>query len=125
MNPGLFEIPSCPTHEKRFVQLRSRFGPFWACPERGCDWRVGAHKDNGRPLGTAADQATRQARIAAHAVFDPLWTKYRTGKIRHRFKAYAWLARQLGIPVSECHIARFDRGTCERVVQVCQQRVMQ
>jgi sigma54-dependent transcription regulator len=36
-----------------------------------------------------------------------------------RPRAYAWLAHQLGLGPGECHIALFDRATCERVVEVC------
>lgn len=123
VNPAaVLGIPECPQHGHRFEQRRSVYGIFWRCPEFPCDWRVGAHQDTGRPLGTPADSVIREARKAAHQAFDPLWTHHKRGKVRHRLRAYAWLARQLEMPVEECHIARFDRETCERVVRVCAQR---
>lgn len=86
------------------------FGPVWAC--RSCDARVGVHPGTTRALGTLANQATRRARNAAHAVFDPLW---KSGQIKRR-AAYAKLASLLGLPVEETHISFFGPEQCERVV---------
>lgn len=71
-----------------------------------------------------ANKATRAARTAAHAAFDPLW-RYklqcnpRMRRNRARSAAYAWLARELGIPVERCHISLFGVPQCMRVVEVC------
>jgi hypothetical protein len=36
-----------------------------------------------------------------------------------RGQAYGWLAEQLGIDKSDCHIGMFDVKTCERVKFIC------
>lgn len=92
---------------------------FWQC--RPCDAYVGCHKagngygDGSRPLGRLANAELRAAKSRAHAAFDPMW---KDGGMP-RGKAYAWLARQLGIPKEQCHIGEFDVDTCRRVVELC------
>lgn len=56
-----------------------------------------------------------QARIAAHGSFDQLWE----GGHMSRGAAYQWLADQLGIAKSECHMVYFDADTCNRVRSIC------
>lgn len=56
-----------------------------------------------------------RARIAAHAAFDPLW---QSGKFT-RGVAYEWLASELGIPVTACHMVLMDVAMCQRVVAIC------
>lgn len=86
----------------------------WAYLCRGCRAYVGMHPFTDIPLGTLADEATREARKRAKAAFNPLW---QDGGMK-RTEAYAWLAGQLGIPVGETHIGWFDVATCERVVEI-------
>ncbi|VWD55868.1 zinc-finger-containing protein [Burkholderia contaminans] len=70
------------------------------------------------PLGTLADEPTRDARKRAKAAFNPIW---QSGAMT-RTDAYIWLARQLGIENhEECHIGWFDVATCDRVVAVTHQ----
>lgn len=59
--------------------------------------------------------ALAQARVQAHAAFDPKW---QSGKMT-RSEAYAWLANKLNIPKEDCHMINFDFATCERVVALC------
>lgn len=93
---------------------------FYLC--KPCDAWVGCHPpasaegggqgDGTVPLGRLANAELRAAKQAAHAAFDPLW---KSGLMRRR-KAYGWLAKQLDIPVQECHIGMFDVPQCNRVV---------
>lgn len=94
------------------------FGPVWVCSRYpACDAYVGCHKDGDgkRPLGRLADKSLRQAKMRAHAAFDPLWKELGM----QRRMAYAKLADALGTPVEDCHIGMFDEATCVRVVAVC------
>lgn len=95
----------------------------YACDDvRGCNSYVGLHTGTDIPLGTLANTETRAARIRAKAAFNPLWEPldgFRSDKHK-RTAAYAWLAMQLGIPASACHIAWFDKATCDRVVAICE-----
>ena len=96
------------------------YGMIYLC--RSCRAWVGVHKGTDRPLGRLADAELRDAKKAAHAAFDPLWKrKMRTGvaKNKARGAGYRWLAEQLDIPYSQCHIGMFDANTCRRVVDIC------
>lgn len=86
---------------------------FWQCAP--CDAYVGCHKGTTKPLGRLANAELRQAKMAAHAAFDPLW-KFTT---LTRNAAYQWLANQLGIPRADCHIGMFDVDQCRLVVALC------
>lgn len=89
------------------------FGPIYLC--RPCNAWVGVHRGTPVPLGRLADAELRKWKVRAHAAFDPTWR----GKNRSRSKAYAWLANQLQIPASKCHIGMFDIETCKRVISIC------
>ena len=92
-----------------------------------CSAYVGCHKagawtydttgrkvvsDGTLPLGRLANAELRKAKQQAHAAFDPLW---QSGRYNRRV-AYAWLAKELGIRVDQCHIAEFDVRQCRAVV---------
>ena len=90
---------------------------FWRCEP--CDAYVGCHKkqgDGSQPLGRLANAELRKAKNKAHAAFDPHWQ----GKKQSRSDAYAWLAKQLGMPVERTHIGEFDVDDCMRVVTACE-----
>lgn len=54
-----------------------------------------------------------QARIKAHAKFDPLW---RSG-VMTRDEAYAWLSVELQIEPIRCHMKYMDVRDCNRVMR--------
>ena len=107
---------------RRTEKYRWRSGKgrlFYSC-SRWPDCRAthGAHPD-GSPLGVPANGETKAARVQAHQALDAMIEARGWG----RSGAYVWLGRRLGIPEhrikDECHIARFDRETCARVVEIC------
>ena len=85
---------------------------FYCCKD--CDAYVGTHKRSSIPLGTLANEELRKMRGKAHCCFDPLWKECHM----LRYEAYAWLAEELGIRSTECHIALFDEEMCERAIKV-------
>jgi hypothetical protein len=93
---------------------------FWKCV---CGAYVGCHDGTFNPKGSPSGHETRQARIAAHAAFDPLWRRKAEqagiAKGHARAKAYRWLSERLGIDAKETHIGMFDAATARRVVEVC------
>jgi hypothetical protein len=97
-------------------------GPVWECPGT-CGAYVGCHPDTTDPLGSLADYRLRQARMKAHALFDPMWeakmARDGCSKTVARRAGYAWLAEQLGIPKEDCHISWMDVAMCEKVQVVC------
>lgn len=120
---------TCPYCRKRAVLRDSSVvygrshGPIWIC--FSCDAYVGVHKGskNYSPLGTLADTETRKEREKAHRNFDPLWKRKMEqegiSKTQARKRGYAWLAKQLGISRSACHIAEFDADRCREAVRIC------
>jgi hypothetical protein len=103
-----------------FYQGRD-FGPVWAC--RPCGAWVGCHPGTGSPLGRLAKKDLRDAKILAHAAFDPLWkAAQRRDGIKlslARTRGYRWLAEQLGIDKRLCHIGNLSLEGCRRVVEIC------
>lgn len=86
---------------------------FYHCAP--CGAYVGCHPGTEKPLGRLANAELRQAKQAAHREFDPMWI----GGNLKRSQAYGWLAEQLGIKKTSCHIGEFDVAMCARVVEVC------
>lgn len=110
--------PECFTRHQGILVLRwsDRYGkPFYGCSRwriSGCTGSIGAHPD-GRPLGTPADAATKEARIRAHQVFDA-WYQ---GMGMKRGDAYRVMAKMLGLAPEDAHIGSFDLETCEQLVR--------
>lgn len=93
------------------VLRNSRFGKFYGCSAYPkCKGTHGAHPD-GKPLGTPANAATKQARMKAHAAFDRLWK----GGGRTRGQAYGWLKAQASIPD---HISEMDAKQCAVLIEL-------
>jgi len=91
---------------------------IYLCTNSECGASVGVHAGTEHPLGTLADQTTKNARKAAHAAFDPIW---KSGQMK-RSEAYKWLADHLDIERWRCHISWFDTEVCNKVVKICMSR---
>lgn len=106
---GLFTGKDVYPHREDLHQRK-----FWVCWP--CDAWVGCRPqgDGSEPLGMLADETLRNARIAAHEAFDPLWKE----GAMSREEAYAWLAGAMGLSELKCYIGRMDAGECRRVVDV-------
>lgn len=104
------DCPECGA-PMQIVKLYDR-RPFYSCIEwPDCDGAHGAHP-NGDPLGIPAKRAVKDARIAAHDLFDQIWMT----KIMTRARAYAWMRKALGLSKEEAHISRFMEDECARLV---------
>jgi ssDNA-binding Zn-finger/Zn-ribbon topoisomerase 1 len=111
--------PICPEHDVPMQIKRSRFGPFWSCPEwPECEFLVGCHPD-GRPLGIPADRKGRQWRTRAHTAFDRLWKSTRqSGEgLMARPSAYIWMRKELNLTTDEAHIAEFGVEQCKQLIE--------
>jgi ssDNA-binding Zn-finger/Zn-ribbon topoisomerase 1 len=110
----------CPECGARMRLRSSRFGPFYSCekfPE--CKGSHGAHPD-GTPLGTPANKETKEWRMKAHDAFDSIW---KTAGVKNaRKKAYAFLAEQMDMLISDCHIGSFTQDECRTVIELCQDK---
>ncbi len=92
---------------------RRSYGMIYLC--RPCDAYVGVHGNSDQPLGRLANAELRKYKVAAHDAFDPLWKTRRFS----RSGAYAWLAKQMHIPIEKTHIGMFDVAQCKQVVALC------
>lgn len=119
----LGKTPICPYCNKPSVKVTGKViypfrkdlfsKKFYHCSP--CDAYVGCHPGTEMPLGRLANAELRQAKMRAHAAFDPYWlTQEMT-----RSNAYRLLANNLNIPTNECHIGMFDVETCEEVILIC------
>lgn len=85
---------------------------IWFCSP--CQAWVGCHDGTEKPLGRLANAELRQAKIQAHAAFDPLWQR---GGMSRR-EAYGLLSAKMGIPREDTHIGMFDLEQCRKVIEV-------
>lgn len=110
-------VPVCPYCEVLARLVAFEHGERWECPTEGCGARIGIHRNSRRkaPLGTMARAPLRAWRLRTHDAFDPLW-KGPEPRFPSRSRAYAWLAAQLGISVSRCHIGEFDEVRCREAL---------
>jgi hypothetical protein len=92
------------------------YGPVWHC--QPCAAWVGCHPGKDKPLGRLARADLRRSKQQAHQAFDRLWRD--RSECGSRSAAYAWLATQLGIDRSTCHIGMMNVSMCRKVVEICQ-----
>jgi hypothetical protein len=101
---------------------RASYGPTWVCVP--CEAWVGCHPGTEKALGGLANAELRGWKIKAHAAFDPLWQgkmrRDQCSKGKARRTGYAWLAKQIGLPVEKTHIGYMSVEECKRVVDVCE-----
>lgn len=113
------KCPYC--KQKAVLQTNSRtvhknnHGSIWICEP--CKAWVGCHKGTIRPKGTLANEETRNARIAAHRVFDGLWQNLNWS----RNFAYKWLASRMCMEAYQAHIGCFDEEHCLKLIRLCQE----
>lgn len=89
----------------------------YLCSNQRCNAYVGLHPRTHLPLGTLADEKTRNARKTTKQLFNALWDgKNRT--FRNRSEAYQWLATELCITADTCHFGMFDLEACRRAYRV-------
>lgn len=122
------EIPCICPHCQGLVEIKHheqiyngrRFGDWpWVYACNDCDSYVGMHPFTNLPLGTLATMETRSARHQAKAAFNNYWMSRGIS----RTAGYKWLAEQLGIERSKCHIGWSDKAQCERIIKVCKEEV--
>lgn len=86
-----------------------------------CGAYVGTHKP--RPeeaLGLLATKEMRDMKMRCHDLFDAMWRNIENKKEQHkaRNKAYKRLARELNIPVEECHFGWFDMNMLTKAYDI-------
>lgn len=91
-----------------------------------CDSYVGCHPNTTKPLGRLANKSLRHLKAKAHEYFDPLWRNkcFNNSKSlsKNRSLAYKWLATELNLTESQCHIGKFDTDTCRKIIKLCKSK---
>lgn len=88
----------------------------WIVLCQGCGARVGFHPNTNIPLGSLADEPTREARKTAKTYF---LAQIGPGKsFSGKSAAYHWLAGALELESYQCHFGWFNEDQCEEVVNV-------
>lgn len=91
-----------------------------------CDSYVGCHPNTTRPLGRLANKKLRHLKAKAHEWFDPLWKNrcfdHDKSMSKNRSLAYKWLASELHLTDNQCHIGKFDAGTCQKIIKLCMKK---
>lgn len=124
--------PICPYCNQRAVLADSAviyngrsYGNAWICANFPlCDSYVGCHKGTDSPLGCMANKELRDAKSAAHKVFDAIWRKKAVRGVctpkQARVRGYSWLADMLGMHRGKCHIGWMNVEQCRKVVEICE-----
>lgn len=120
------DFRKCPYCSGKVSKTRGRgYGATHDCID--CGAYVGCHRagrNKGRPLGTVANAEDRKLRGVAHRLFDSLWRRKMRrdscGQSTARSAAYSWLAREMGIPKKECHMAMMQSDRLNLVISICQ-----
>lgn len=95
---------------------------FWGCTRYpACRGKHGAHQGSNLPLGTPANEATRQARMKAHAAFDQLWKQ---DGLMTRAAAYRWLTEAVGA-TEQVHIGGASAELCEQIERVSRAKLVE
>ncbi len=100
----------CPEHNVSLDKAQTKHGYRHNCPVKGCTVVWWGKRNT--PT-TPANLETRQARMTAHAILDPLWKQRRI----KRGKLYTLLAGYLGLRVKDTHIGLFNIEQCDKVIQ--------
>ena len=86
---------------------------IWKCDS--CNATVGCHPGGTKPLGHAADKATRNARMMLHErMLDPIWQNEPDKPFRKaaRRRVYKFPAFVLDIDRDDCHTGMFTIERC-------------
>jgi hypothetical protein len=79
-----------------------------------CTAVVACHPNTYNPMGFMATSAVRRLRQKVHRLLDPIWEN----NFLSRSDAYDWLANQLSIAPSECHISHFNKSQLDLAISV-------
>lgn len=103
--------------ENKLIYGKS-YGNGYAYRCTSCGAYVGTHKSRPKEaLGLLADKEMRDWKMKCHDIFDSLW-KGRKRQSAKRNMCYVWLAKQLDIPLSECHFGYFDLETLKHAYEI-------
>lgn len=91
-------------------------GKCYVCTN--CGAYVGTHVPKPKEaLGLLANSNMRKGKILCHEIFDSFW-KGRKKARKKRTDMYRWLAKQMEIPVEDCHFGWFSLDELRRAYRI-------
>ncbi len=109
------KLKTCPVHQAVLIAKDTQYGTRYNCPHLSCTVACWSGSTS-----TPADAETRDLRHQCHQLFDPLW-KSRT-RFESRGLAYRWLRQVMGLTYETAHIGMFDKGQCERLLELLREQ---
>lgn len=104
--------PICDLHHRSLEKRLGRFGDFYGCPMYpACDRIADRSGHDGK--WHLSDQATRRARIRAHAAFDLIWKR----RCLSRNGCYRMLCGAMDLHPKNCHMKHFSIEQCRKVIE--------
>lgn len=98
-------------------------GKCYLCTQ--CGAYVGTHKPRPREaLGVLADDRMRKGKMACHSVFDSMWHGKKKAHKKRR-DLYAWLAKQMEIPIEDCHFGYFNLEQLKQAYRILRKAASQ
>ena len=83
-----------------------------------CGAYVGTHEPRPREaLGILANAQMRRGKMMCHDIFDQMW-KGKPHSHKKRAAAYRWLAKEMNIPIEECHFGYFNIEQLRRAYKI-------
>lgn len=102
-------------------------GKCYLCTNPHCRAYVGTHEPRPQEaLGLLATAEMRDMKKKVHELFDERW-KHESNPGKRRIKrseSYKWLAKQMEIPVEECHFGYFDMEKLETAYRILKYEVL-
>lgn len=85
-----------------------------------CGAYVGTHKPYPKmAMGVLANKKMRTLKVECHKIFDSFWKGQKNAAYK-RSELYVWLARQMNIPMSECHFGFFNEEELYKALGILQ-----
>ena len=92
------------------------YGNGWCYYCENCGAYVGTHKNRPQEaLGILANKEMRTMKMKCHDKFDRHW---KNCGFYTRSECYEMLAREMGIPVEECHFGWFDMEHLKQAYEI-------
>jgi len=109
------KIITCPHCSSDMVLKHGRFGWYYGCLKYPkCKSSISADRygePRGKPIN---DTELKKLRVETHNYLDLIWKN----GIMSRTRVYLNLSKLLDIPYKDCHISKFGKETCLKVIDL-------
>ena len=89
---------------------------IWLC--RPCNAYVGCHNNSKKALGRVATKELRQLRMEAKNLFIAKYLRKWNCPSWVKESMYKRLAKEIDIPLSQCHFGMFNEERCRKIINL-------